>query len=374
MDEKIPQALLDEITPKLSEAEAGKRALEIIRLASHKVLDRLKQAVIADVSESTKQTVTQLTAQLGDKLLKTAEGWNAEMQDDLLIYPEGTRFVRRRVATQILVLEQKPQTRTLAFHRNLEDGTYSGIGVEHYAVALPYTIFTLHFRNGAFQALYVGWRTQPLTSIDDPLFRPGLPNIGPDLAVCMGHEFKNIEWSGERMAERVNKVIGIFWQSTFNKDINDGFVALRRQYNQFESLKAWAKNSKVDPLFILNLSYNKVMTLRKQIEKLGATTPNITQQLQKEVLQVVNTVSTKLTKALEGVEIGSVRPGELTKQFTVVLQDILKEAYADCWKYADKKLNESEKRSQANLDDVVREQLEQMLFFASHLKKKSKWE
>src|SRR5262252_541586 len=358
----IPQKVLDEITSKLGEGEAGKRALEIFRQATHKVLERLKQSVIADVSESTKQTVVQLTQQLGDKLMKMAEGWNEEIQDDLILYPEGTRFVRRRVSAQILVIEQKPHTRTLAFQNELEDP--SRRGTNYFSLALPYTVFVLYFRNRVFQTLYVGWRNKPLAGINDYLGRPNLPNISDELAVCMGNEFKAIQWTGQRMSEQVNEVLGQFWQSDFNKDIADAFHGYRKAHDQFANLKTWARHSKQDPLFILNIPWNERFTLRGLVDKLGAANPDITTRLQSEVLAVVNTVSTKLTKALEGVEIGTVRPGELTKQFTGVLQDILREAYQDCWKYCEQRLSEEEKLQRQTLEDVVREQLHQMMFFA----------
>ena len=372
--EKIPQIVLDEIAPKLGEGEAGKRALAIMRLATHKVLERLKQSVIADVGESTKQAVVQLTQQLGDKLLKMAEGWNDEMQDDLILYPEGTRFVRRRVASQILVIEQKPQVRTLNFLRNLENGDGDN-GVEHYRLALPYTVFVVQFKNNNFAALHCAWRNKPLSSISDGLGRPNLPNIDENLCVCMGSDFRSIKWTGQRMAEQVNEVIGTFWQSNFNKDIADYFHACRKAHRQFETLKAWAKYSRDDPLFILNIPWREKYTLKSFIEHLGAVSPNISQQLQAEVLQVVTTVTTRLTKALEGVEIGVVRPGELTKQFTGVLQDILREAYADCWKHCEKRLIEEGKRQRQDLEETVREQLEQMVYFAPYMKKmREKWE
>jgi len=370
--EPIPQAVMDEISRKLGETEAGKRALEIMRLATHKVLERLKQSVIADVGESTKQAVVLLTQQLGDKLLKMAEGWNDEIQDDLILYPEGTRFVRRRVASQILVIEQKPQVRTLNFHRNLEHGDSEG--VEHYRLALPYTIFILYFKNNTYQSLSVGWRNQPLNGINDGLGRPNLPNIDEHLNVCMGNDFRAIKWTGQRMAEQVNEVISTFWQSNFNKDIADCFHAFRKTYRQFETLKSWAKYSRDDPLFILNIPWKERYTLKSFIEKLGAASPNITQQLQAEVLQVVTTVTGRLTKALEGVEIGVVRPGELTKQFTGVLQDILREAYADCWKHCEKRLIEEEKHQRKDLEATVREQLEQMLYLAQRDTRRTKWE
>jgi len=368
----IPQKVLDEISPKLSEGEAGKRALEIFRQATHKVLERLKQSVIADVSESTKQMVLQLTQQLGDKLLKMAEGWNEEIQDDLILYPEGTRFVRRRVSAQVLVIEQKPQTRTLAFGNELEDPARRG--VSHFSLALPYTVFVLYFRNRVFQTLYVGWRNKPLASMNDYLGRPNLPNISDELAVCMGTEFKEIQWTGQRMAEQVNEVLGQFWQSEFNKDIADAFHAYRKEHDQFGNLKLWARHSRQDPLFILNIPWRERFTLRGLVDKLGAANPDITKQLQVEVLAVVNSVSTKLTKALEGVEIGTVRPGELTKQFSAVLQDILREAYNDCWKYCEKRLSEEERRQRLALEDVVREQLEQMIYLAQRNRGFDSWE
>ena len=237
-------------------------------------------------------------------------------------------------------------------------------GVEHYALALPYTIFVLYFRNNVFQSLFVGWRNKPLATINDYLGRPNLPNISDELAVCMGTEFKGIQWTGQRMAEQVSEVLGQFWQSEFNHDIADAFHGYRKAHDQFANLKTWARHSRQDPLFILNIPWRERFTLRGLVDKMGAANPDITKQLQNEVLAVVNTVSAKLTKALESVEIGQVRAGELTKQLAVVLQDILREAYQDCWKHCEKRLTEEEKRQRQTLEEVVREQLQQMMFLA----------
>jgi hypothetical protein len=363
----LPEDVMAQLSAKLTEEECGKRALLIFRSATEKVLAKLKQSVVADVTESTKRTVMDLTQKLGDKLMAMAEGWNKEIQDDLIIYPEGTRFVRRRVASQVIVIEQSPRVRTLAFRNNLESGDRES-GVSHYSLALPYTVFTLYFSGGNFQKLYVGFRNKPLSRMEDTLGRPNLPNIDNNLSVCMGSEFRQIKWDQKRMAEQVNEVIGTFWQSEFNRDIADEHHRKAKEFPQLANLQTWARSSREDPLFILQIPWSASTSLKTLLDLTGATNPDITKQLQQEVMAVVTTVQTKLTKALEGVEIGTIRPGELSKQFAGVLQDIIKESYADLWKLCDKQLSEEEKRLRSDLDEIVREQLEQLVYFSPYKK------
>ena len=45
------------------------------------------------------------------------------------------------------------------------------------ALSLPYGVFVISFINGEFSNMHHGWRTSPISSLNDYLCHPILPNI-----------------------------------------------------------------------------------------------------------------------------------------------------------------------------------------------------
>ena len=188
-----------------------------------------------------------------------------------------------------------------------------------------------------------------------------MPNIDNGLKVCMGIEFKDFRLElSNNLCQAVNGVISTFWQSVFNKDLADGFHERREEDPRFE-LRNWQKETTHNPLWILNETWDCPFKLIDLVNSLSEVSPaasvNVASQLHKEVTAVVDTVSDKLKRALDGVAISKVSRGELTVQFAEILKDIIKECYNELWAGCEKQLEAERKKDRNIIESVIMKEL-----------------
>jgi hypothetical protein len=358
----LPKELWEQVQPKLSDGETSKKALEIFRKASERVLTRLKQTIAADVADGMKTTLIAEVNKLSARLQEMCGNWINEAEN-ITIYPEGTRFFNRHEHHQALLIEQKPQVRTLTFANNLMENQEGSTGIRRYGLALPYVVFFIEFNQSLFYSLRVGYRNQPIKSAEDKICVSNLPNIA-NLSVCMGNEWKQDKLRGGSIAQQATAVINHFWQSTFNRDQRQDFDYYR-QYAQLSTLHTWEQNSQLDPSFILHIPWKEQCSVAELIRAMKGANKNVATQLQAEVQNISKAITDKVNTALSCVEMGKISPGELTSEFSVILQGLLTECYGLTWKYCSNKLTNDRRQMEKELDEIVKEELNQLLYFGS---------
>lgn len=229
---------------------AAQRATDLLQVLTDEKLGAFKQEIVASIQESLEVKVSrnikeQILAPLRDILSEQLPLVNNSGSIDAL--PEGTKFFFSHGGRQIVVIEQKPQLRSLDFHTDFRGGG------GRYNLAFPYVIFLLIFRNGEFNGLCIYYANKPMGSLDSEVFSSNLPNVDRSNGVCTG--FRGCQSSS--LAGKVEEVIAHFWQSQFNNDLSGNYSDMATRGGVFSKLKTWQKASQEDPLFVLRVNWLK---------------------------------------------------------------------------------------------------------------------
>jgi hypothetical protein len=225
-------------TVKVVRSGIPQRSKDIAGLAARKVADRFISTFQEAISEL-RERAEDLSAYPGSYR-------NAD-DTAIMVYPDGCKFLYVDENNNgVVVIEQVPQVRTLL------------INTTHKHVPLPYVVFVIQFRKQGNQLQYagisVGFRTEPLASIDDRLGNPPLPNFTGH-NVCMG-SYQGPPRAGT-VGDIAEDVIGTFWQSVFASDFP-------RFTLKGKSVSSWSSWEKIEnPLDILKARFTQGSTVRE---------------------------------------------------------------------------------------------------------------
>ena len=245
-------------------------AEKVLAETAAKTVNLARQEISATVAETVRGRLTGFWVSLMGKMRPVVIQNQNGFSNFSPVLPAGTRVFLTRGNTTLVVVEQKPQIRSVLFSGNFV-GHYGGLGKvedrpdDRFKLAFPYTLFVLYFCEGRFKSLYFLYRTQPLGSIEDSVFTPNLPNMAEHGGVCLG-SIKGIPDTG--LAEQAEAVIAHFWNSQFNTDIPQNFVNIAHRERKLATLKRWEENTEKDPMFILSVEWRKVASLKKLLESL----------------------------------------------------------------------------------------------------------
>ena len=272
---------------------ASQAANQLLQNLTDEKLRAFKQEIVASIQEALQLKVSQnireailgpLQAILAEKLPLV----NSNGSIDAL--PEGTKFFFTSSRRQAVIIEQKPQIRSLYF----EKGFAGGSG--RYHLALPYVIFLIIFDDLAFHSLYVYYATKPMTSLDSEVFRINLPNIWGENRVCTG----SLSFKSRTLAGRVEEVVAHYWQSKFNNDLAATYSEMAHRGGAFSNLASWQAASQKDPLFVLRVNWLAC----------NSYTPNqiVANCMQGGIASRISNFDNLISQALqtEGVNIGAI--------------------------------------------------------------------
>jgi hypothetical protein len=163
---------------------------------------------------------------------------------EIMMFPEGTKFLHRNENHSIVVIEQKPQIRT-CFFKDFEKSKYR--------LAFPYCVFILIFDSeNELDELYLAFRNHPLVNIQNFLYHAALPNI-KELKVCPG-DFSIKDTLS--LTEKCEVIINNFWNSHFKDDgWMDNLQRMQKKEKRINKIKTWEKNSEKNPLFVLDVEW-----------------------------------------------------------------------------------------------------------------------
>jgi len=223
-------------------------------------MKRYQQKVNVGVQDSVSDLLDTFKQKVTESVFTTSDAWTAVSGLDPFLYPKGCRFCYTRGKSTIVVIEEDPKVRSLSFERHMVGESSSSIrGSERQRVSLslPYVVFLVFFKEGRFSSLYSGWRTRPLSGLDDLLHKPLLPNIHDNLAVCLGST--NTEGDVAAVSQ---KVITNFWNSRFNGDLSDVWWDKGLASDHLSSALTWAEATEENPMFILDIDLPKIIGSR----------------------------------------------------------------------------------------------------------------
>jgi len=239
----------------------SEKAVQAMKAGTGLVLNRLKKNFGATVNDACKTEVNHFKETVSTQIQSFCNAWIENQSNQLIVFPEGTRFVNREGNLLNVVIEQKPSVRVI----NYLDTTYS--------LSLPYVQFYITFavenrESLRISQIKISCSKKPISSLNDRVFRMPLPNIGNTL--CLG-DMQNHGSSSFRntsnVTDKCNETINLFWQSQFNNDLSDFFKSwLHLNFkNEFTNsgdigssrnvrlcLRSWQEKSKTNPLFVLD--------------------------------------------------------------------------------------------------------------------------
>jgi hypothetical protein len=245
-----------------------------------------------------KQDGIEITAApLADFLAALAERSDALPLPEAI--PEGVRFIRRRGEATVLVIEEKPQLRTV---RWLVDDSPAPFGnkakYRTARLAFPFVIIIVALRGGAltgYQQCF--YSTAPLQRFSDPLLFPNLYNVahgyGQRCWLCLANLKKNLvplSWE-----EKVREIRTHLWGAGFNQssEVHEGnsyWQAMRHIDHRVSSVAAWEEESRKDPFFPLQVNWQPVGKAVGEVmeEMLSAIAPAHAPASAMELVQLVS--------------------------------------------------------------------------------------
>jgi hypothetical protein len=176
--------------------------------------------------------------------------------------PDGVRFFRRRGTAMVLVVEEKPQLRTV---RWLADDSSAPFGrnaaYRRVRLAFPFVVTVLGFRDGGltgFQQCF--YRTAPLSQLSDPLLLPNMFNVanghGQQCWLCLANlkvDLRRLSWN-----DKLQEIRQHLWYAGFNKssEVHEGnsyWSTMRRLDRRYETVETWEEASLKNRYFPLEV-------------------------------------------------------------------------------------------------------------------------
>lgn len=157
--------------------------------------------------------------------------------------PHGARFIFKKGAYTLYVIEQEPQMRTISFK---DKGTFR--------LAFPYVVFVATLYSNAPVFLHVFFRNTALQSVSDNLYCPALSNVSENtFIVCFPLPGKH-----DSQQKTVEDMVNNFWGSPFYiSDLASCFLSAQSSFPELSSLSVWEENSRMRPQFALSINWHK---------------------------------------------------------------------------------------------------------------------
>ena len=233
---------------------------------------RMSQEFLGSIGDDTDEFLIDLKENLCDKVWNSLQQVKSQHEEGLFVMPEGAKMTYTKGHRTVIVIEQKPQVRSVAFVPKLvskaeaEHSQLTPSGNYRFGLAFPYVYFFVVFDNNTYAYHEVYFRNKPLTTSREHVYAAPLPNIwknkGAHKPVCMG---ENFDPSTEGpMSRQCEKVVSEFWQRPFNEHLGNG----GKIDNRISNYASWQEKTNDNPLFILNMKWGRGTTALKVIDKI----------------------------------------------------------------------------------------------------------
>lgn len=292
------QEVLAQVAQQLEQADFTPTMVALLKQSTGNVLNRAKQSLDATLQENSNPQIDTVLNSVGNEITQATTEWIDASTGQLVVFPEGTRFVSKDQTNLIVVVEEKPQVRTINFRCNNERRSY--------AISLPYIYFIACFQNQAnnnyrFVQLRLCSSKTPITSLDSQVCPLPLPNIHTGHTVCTGN--MNLPDANTTIVQKMNAVISGYWSSEFNTDLTQyfsEFVRSNRLVNNIESysdyfvaFSNWQQSSRGNPLYAIqpNTVFGRAFTMNSLIPVDNSSRTSRTAVMNRIKTQVTNNMS-----------------------------------------------------------------------------------
>lgn len=235
-------------------------------------------------------------------------------REDAVVFPEaipdGVRFIRRRGETVILVIEEKPQVRTVQWLRDEKSAPFGrGAVYETVRLAFPFVVTIVAFRDGGLtghqQCFY---RTEPLTSTADALLLPNLYNVanayGQQCWLCLAN--LQIDVRPRSWNDKVRELRSHMWGAGFNRssEVHEGMSywgAMQSLDPRIATLQAWEQATRDDPFVPLKIHWKPAGTTVAGV--MGGMVARLSPPRPTTVVQLVQLLSVLNLRALKRASV-----------------------------------------------------------------------
>ena len=193
-------------------------------------------------------------------------------------------------ARGVLLIEEPPQTRTIF----ATDNNYRNV---NYRIHLPYMVFAIGFikrtREKKTSYLYsrcgVGFRKEPIKSIDDTLFYPHLPHATGNTHVCQPVNVITYQ----TIKELADNVIYTFWNSVFQYSFSESGCSFTLEEKRIRSFSEWEKIK--NPLDILKGQFKPGLNLVSVLNEIGQIKENGSLKFRSAVNNLISDISERIS-------------------------------------------------------------------------------
>lgn len=365
------QEIVDAVARQLKGKDLSQQAVMVLQKATQRVLERIKQNVDAQIKEDSSPIVDKFVQSAATRMSAMTQQWADGVKNDLVVFPEGTRYIWRDGAMTTIIVEQQPQIRHVNVYGKM------------YLLSMPYVQFILSFANHKLvNSLKVTCTKKPISDMDQAAYYLPLGNIDGAHTVCMG----SFDWPKEgNMTDIVNAVIGAFWQGQFNYD-NGGFMLeffkdnfgtneVRRE-QVHPGFVAWAKKTQEDALFATDrkTKFKPGSTFRRFLATDNGGAKNGTQtvvnNLKQEMLTAIGTIGGDIQGLLTTVDLATEnREKAHVETLQGVLKEIIVQAYAELWEYLQKQLQDERAKLQLEMQTAANKLKNDFMYYMDQKKK-----
>ncbi|MDR3703758.1 MAG: hypothetical protein P4L56_29180 [Candidatus Sulfopaludibacter sp.] len=182
--------------------------------------------------------------------------------------PEGVRHAQRRGDATVLVLEDRPQTRTVRWLADDSPAPFGpGAVYRNVRLAFPFVVIIVVFNAGRLTGVQqCFYRTEPIQSLQDPLFYPNLYNCAQtpqgrgysmESWLCLANlkdDFGPLTW--EQRSQLIHHHV---WGGAFNRssEVHEGNSLWQsvKADPRVSTVERWAEESRQNPYFPLTVPW-----------------------------------------------------------------------------------------------------------------------
>jgi len=310
---------------------------------------RTTQGFIGDVCDEAEGVVRDLQFGLGEAIWDAFQQYKEKASESPQIIPDNARILYTKGNRTVIIIEQKPQVRTVGFASGLvqtqERPKAKNVTQNAYwfSLSFPYVYFVLVFDSEKYQYVEVYFKNSKISSVKEKLCLAPLPNIHRDKKgwrpMCMGDGFTESVRRAGTVPQQIDKFVATFWQRAFNSHLGNG--GYRKIDDRIKKLHVWQEHSQADPLFVLTVPWEETVTVkglveekldqRKQNHELDPCEKHVRQLLDKGI----DKLTTNVKGAIEAARNANAVPNldQKTKAaLEVVLADHVNKVFEHCAK------------------------------------------
>jgi hypothetical protein len=263
----------------ISQAVCSQSAGELVGMIGdtvNKHCSRSTQEFLGNISDEAEGLTRDLQFALCDQIWDSFQQYKEKLKDTPYLIPQNVRLMYTKGKRTVLIVEQKPQVRTVGFSRSL----VAEADLKHavtksrqgywFALAFPYVYFIISFDDGRYSVIEPFFSNQPITSVRDQLHLAPLPNVKERDSqstrhLCMGNGTSDVLRDCKTITEQAEALISLFWSRVYSTHYGKG--KFRKVDKRLGTIRRWQHNSQEDPLFILTVEWKNGKTVKGLVEE-----------------------------------------------------------------------------------------------------------